>query len=122
MLAISPQTRIFVAIEPIDFRTGIDRIAQVCRSVIGENPLDGAVFVFCNRRRTGIRILMHDGQGFWLCHKRLSSGRLTWWPSSPGSHQTMVSRELQVLLWNGNPSQAAMADDWRVTASRSAVW
>ena len=65
MLAISPQTRIFVAIEPIDFRTGIDRIAQVCRSVIGENPLGGAVFVFCNRRRTGIRLLMHDGQGFW---------------------------------------------------------
>jgi hypothetical protein len=70
MLNFAPQARILVAIEPIDFRSGIDRIAQICRSVMGENPMGGAVFVFRNRRRTAIRLLMHDGQGFWLCQKR----------------------------------------------------
>jgi transposase len=121
MLTFSPQTRIFVAIEPIDFRSGIDRIAQICRTVIGENPMSGAVFVFCNRRRTAIRLLMYDGQGFWLCHKRLSSGRLTWWPSSSQPHQLLAARELQVLLWSGNPPQAAMPSDWRAIATDSAA-
>jgi transposase len=121
MLNFAPQARILVAIEPIDFRSGIDRIAQICRSVMGENPMGGAVFVFRNRRRTAIRLLMHDGQGFWLCQKRLSAGKLTWWPSSSRPHQILVARELQVLLWNGNPAQAAMAADWRAVACDSAA-
>jgi transposase len=113
MLTLAPQSKIFVAIEAIDFRSGIDRIAQICRSTLGENPMSGAVFVFRNRRRTAIRLLVYDGQGFWLCHKRFSCSKLKWWPSSSDAHQTLAARELQVLLWNGNPDQAAMASDWR---------
>jgi len=40
--------------------------------------MSGTVFVFRNRRRTAIKALVYDGQGFWLCHKRLSSGRFRW--------------------------------------------
>jgi len=62
--------RILVAIEPADFRCGIDGLARLCRTALAENPLSGTVFVFRNRRRTGIRVLVYDGQGFWLCYKR----------------------------------------------------
>ena len=64
MLQLSPQQRIFVAIEPVDFRRGIDGLGAICRQQLNQNPLDGAVFVFRNRRATAIKVLFYDGQGF----------------------------------------------------------
>ena len=76
MLQITPHMLIFVAIEPIDFRKGIDGI---CRKML-KDPFSGQIFVFRNRSKTAITILLYDGQGFWLCQKRLSKGRFKWWP------------------------------------------
>lgn len=50
------------------------------------------------------------------CTKRLSAGRLRWWPRAPGATVCLAAPELQVLLWNGCPDQAAMAADWRRVA------
>jgi transposase len=55
----------------------------VCRAQLQADPLSGTVFVFASRRRTALKILVYDGQGFWLCQKRLSQGRFGWWPA-PG--------------------------------------
>jgi transposase len=82
MLQLTPQSRIFVAVEPVDFRQGIDGLGGLCRRVLAHNPLDGAIYVFRNRAGTGLKILCYDGQGFWLCTKRLSHGQLCWWPSA----------------------------------------
>jgi IS66 Orf2 like protein len=73
MLQITPQMRILVAVEPVDFRKGIDGLAQFCRQALGEDPLGGALFVFRNRRGTAVKALVYDGQGFWLCQKKLES-------------------------------------------------
>jgi transposase len=67
MLQLTPQSRIFLALEPIDCRRGIDGLAAVCRQALGENPLGGAVYVFRNRTGTLLKLLAYDGQGFWLC-------------------------------------------------------
>jgi len=75
----------------------------------------GSIFVFRNRRGTSLKLLC-DGQGFWPCHKRLSQGRLAWWPSTPQASHRLSARELQILLWNGNPEDAGMAEDWRRVA------
>jgi transposase len=75
--------------------------------------MSGAIFVFRNRRQTAIKLLVYDGQGFWLCMKRLSSGRLQWWPQSGDDTTCIQARELHILLWNGNPEQAQLADDWK---------
>jgi transposase len=64
MIQVTPQTRVLVAVEPADFRRGIDGLAQVCRGVLRCDPLAGTVFVFRNRRRTAIKVLLYDGQGF----------------------------------------------------------
>ena len=80
MLQLTPQTRVFVACEPADFRRGIDGLAALCRQRLGADPMEGAVFVFRNRRGTSLKLLNYDGQGFWLCHKRLSSGKFKNWP------------------------------------------
>ena len=53
---------------------------------------------------------------FRWCTKRLSQGRLQWWPRADGAAVPLVARELQVLLWNGCPDRAAMAGDWRPVA------
>jgi len=116
MLQLSPQSRVFVAIEPADFRRGIDGLAALCRQRLGEDPFAGAIFVFRNRRATALKLLCYDGQGFWLCQKRFSQGRLSWWPSSAQASQRLSARELQILLWNGNPEDAGLADDWRQVA------
>ena len=82
MLQLTPQSCIFVATQPVDFRKGIDGLAPVCRQVLGENPLEGAVYVFRNRTGTALKLLCYDGQGYWLMMKRLSQGRFTWWPTT----------------------------------------
>ena len=80
MIQITPQMRILLAVEAVDFRKGIDGLARSCREVLKEDPFSGHVFVFRNKRSTSIKVLMYDGQGFWLCQKRLSKGRFRWWP------------------------------------------
>lgn len=116
MLQLTPQSRIFLATEPVDFRKGIDGLGAVCRRVLSDNPLGGAVYVFRNRRGSAIKILFYDGQGFWLCLKRFSQGRLSWWPKTGESRVSLSARELMIVLWNGNPEQAQMAQDWRRVA------
>lgn len=113
MVQLTPQSRILVATDPVDFRKGIDGLAAICRRVLAEQPLSGAVFVFRNRAATALKLLFYDGQGYWLCTKRLSQGRFHWWPRPEGAQVPLAARELLVLLWNGVPSQAQMAQDWR---------
>lgn len=114
MIQITPQMRVLVAIEPIDFRRGIDGLARVCRQRLRSDPYSGTVFVFRNRQRTAVKALIYDGQGFWLCHKRLSAGKFRWWPNSPKEAVGRLrAHELQVLLCGGNPSTTAAAPEWR---------
>jgi transposase len=113
MLQLSPQSRIFVATEPVDFRKGIDGLTAVCRQRLGDNPLEGAVYVFRNRAGTALKLLLYDGQGYWLMMKRLSTGRFSWWPTSADARVPLAARELLILIWNGNPECAQMARDWR---------
>jgi transposase len=120
MLQITPQMRILVAVEAVDFRKGIDGLAQLCKESLQQDPFAGAVFVFRNRPRTAIKALVYDGQGFWLCHKRLSMGRFCWWPSTgDGAAKSLAAHQLSVLFSAGNPDQTAAAPDWRPVGPRS---
>jgi len=114
MIALAPQMRILVAVEPVDFRNGIDGLGGVCRRELGADPFSGCVFVFRNRRGTAIKVLVYDGQGFWLCQKRLSKGRFRWWPEGAAEAlRELEARELQMMLWNGDPSRGALGPLWR---------
>ena len=114
MIQLTPQMRILLAVEPADFRRGIDGLAQLCRQRLGTDPLSGAMFVFANRRRKALKILLYDGQGFWLCQKRLSSGRFNWWPQAGEAATSRLDvHQMHLLLWNGNPPSAQAAPLWR---------
>ncbi|MCL2649341.1 MAG: IS66 family insertion sequence element accessory protein TnpB [Phycisphaerales bacterium] len=114
MIQITPQMRILVAIAPADFRCGIDGLARVCKDVLKADPFSGWVFVFRNRTATAVKLLVYDGQGFWLCHKRLSSARFCWWPTAEDSAtKSLAAHEIQVLLSAGNPKGMQAAPSWR---------
>jgi len=116
MLQITPQMKILVAVEPADFRKGIDGLARLCKESLRQDPFAGAVFVFRNRKCTAIKVLVYDGQGFWLCHKRLSEGRFRWWPTAldqDDKAKALAAHQLSVLFSAGNPTRTAAAPDWR---------
>jgi len=114
MIQVTPQMRTVVAIEPADFRKGIDGLARLCQEVLQHDPFSGWVFVFRNRSSTAVKVLVYDGQGFWLCHKRLSSGTFRWWPSDAAeASRTLTAHQLQVLLAAGDPTTTQAAPAWR---------
>jgi transposase len=114
MIAITPQMRILVAVEPVDFRCGIDGLARICKETLRNDPFSGGLYVFRNRRGTAIKALVYDSQGFWLMQKRLSSGRFAYWPQSrTDAGQRLEAHQLQVLLAAGNPAAAQGAPVWR---------
>ena len=118
MIQVTPQMRVLVAIEAADFRRGIDGLSRLCREKLSADPFGGTVFVFRNRRRTAIKLLVYDGQGFWLCHKRLSSRRFRFWPlATSGATATLRAHELCVLLSGGDPLATKAAPQWRPVLS-----
>ena len=120
MMAVTAQMRVLVCIAAVDFRKGIDGLSRVCREVLSTDPFSGTMFVFRNRRGTAIKSLVYDGQGFWLCQKRLSEGRFRHWPSGAGAeHRELLAHQLQVLLAGGDADAASGAPMWRRLEARA---
>lgn len=114
MIQVTPQMRILLAVEPVDFRNGIDGLARVCRQTLQSDPFSGYVFIFRNKKASSIKVLMYDGQGFWLAQKRLSKGRFKWWPTGDStSLRRLAVHQLQLLIWNGDLGNARVAPFWK---------
>ena len=112
MIQIAPHMRILVAVEAVDGRKGIDSLARLCREKLQADPFSGCLVIFRSRSGTSIRILVYDGQGFWLAQKRLSQGRFAWWPSGTEPSQVLQAHQAHLLLAAGNPDTEA-APVWR---------
>ena len=66
MLSFSGSLKVFVAVEPCDMRKGFNGLHAMVTERLGEDPRQGALFVFSNRRHTRIKILCWDGTGLWV--------------------------------------------------------
>jgi len=113
MLQLVPQLRILLAVHPTDFRKGLDSLAALCRGPLQQDPFSGALFVFRNRTGTALKLVVYDGIGFWLCVRRFSAGKLSWWPAADTPLHPLTAPQLMVLLYQGHPEQARFAPPWR---------
>lgn len=116
MLQLTPQSTIFVATEPIDFRKGYDGLVAVCKLKFAQDPFSGNLFVFYNRSRTSFKILFFDGQGLCIFAKRLSQGRFTYKDRLKNTHlcyRQICYRALHILINNGDPDSAKLGKNWR---------
>ncbi len=98
MIQVTPHMRILVAVEPADFRCGIDGLAALCQHQLHHDPRSGTLYVFINRRATMIRVLVYEQNGYWLMTKRLSKGRYRGWPRSTQPLNALQAVALRRLL------------------------
>ena len=97
MLSLSPATRIFVALEPVDMRAGFNRLYTWVQSVLEGDPTSGHWFVFLNRRRNRLKILTYDGSGLWCLTKRLDAGTFSP-PAGEGKSLRLRPEDLAMLI------------------------
>jgi transposase len=97
MLSLSPATRIFVALDPIDMRQGFNGLYARVQTVLEEEPTSGHWFVFLNKRRNRLKILTCDGSGLWILSKRLERGTFAA-PVGEGPRQCLRPEELTLLI------------------------
>jgi transposase len=100
LMNLPAAVRIYVAAEPVDLRRGFDGLAATTRSIIGQDPLSGHVFVFLNRRRNRVKLLVWDRTGYMLLYKRLEQGtfKLPTEPEPGRRHIEMDAGELGLML------------------------
>lgn len=107
--------QVWLAVEPVDMRMGIDGLSLRIQQALGRSPCDGTAYAFCNRSANRIKLLVWDATGVWLCVRRLHQGRFTW-PCS-GDVVCMLSAEQWRWLTCGidwRRLQAKAPADWQV--------
>lgn len=107
--------RIYIAAEPVDLRRGFDGLAATTRSLIREDPLNGHLFVFLNRRKNRIKLLVWDRTGYLLLYKRLERGtfHLATQPAAGQRHVEVDAGELGLMLEGVDLRGAARRERWR---------
>lgn len=98
MFGLSTPLKIYLAVEPIDARKQFDGLWALAQHQLGENPREGALFVFTNKRRNRLKMLYWDGTGPWVFAKRLEKGALTWPIGSDRRKLSLTSEALTMLL------------------------
>lgn len=110
-MLIGTPARILVARDPIDFRKSIDGLAAVCSVRLAEQPLDGTLFVFTNRRRSALKMLVWTHGGFLMLYKKLEKGRFRW-PVLQEDRTTLTPAELAALMEGIDLTNARRLSRW----------
>lgn len=113
MIQINHRDKILVATAPVDFRSGIDSLCGFCKRELDKDPFSGTLFVFCNKSKTALKILVYDSQGFWLMQKRFSRGHLAWWPQSHDKAALIDPKNFLFLIFNGDPATMKFQSNWK---------
>lgn len=98
MLSFPAQVRIFAARDPVDFRKAHDGLVAIVRDHFCDDPFDGSLFVFFNRRRDRIKLLLWDRNGFWLFYKRLERGTFRMLVGGEGKRSELRRHDLSMIL------------------------
>ena len=102
MLTLPASVRVFVARGAADLRRSFDRLSAQVQEVLRQDPLSGHVFVFFNRQRNRVKMLVWERDGFWLLYKRLEAGTFAGWIA------TKSTRGNCTCCWKGSRSYASV--------------
>lgn len=114
MILLPRSVRIYVATEPMNLRKSFEGLTNEVRTLLREDPISGHVFVFLNRRRTQVKLLMWTRGGFTIVHKRLERGQFTF-PERVVRGVARVevdAHELAMLLEGLVPARSRSAERW----------
>lgn len=75
---IDTPAQIWLAVTPVDMRQGLDGLSAIVQQNLGHSPCAGSAFIFRNRAGNRLRLLLWDGNGVWLCQRRLHQGNFVW--------------------------------------------
>ncbi len=78
MNALISPAEVYLAVEPVDFRMGMDGLSLRVQQSLGKPPCDGSAYAFHNKSGNRIKLLVWDGTGVWLALRRLHKGRFVW--------------------------------------------
>lgn len=111
-MTLEPQ-QVWLAIEPVDMRLGIEGLSLRVQQTLGKAPCDGSAYAFANKRGNRIKLLVWDGAGVWLSCRRLHRGRFVW-PQGSDGVCTLDCAQWQWLI---------TGVDWqRLSAKPMALW
>jgi len=122
MIPLSAATRVFIVTGPTDMRKSFNGLYGIIAQQLGQDPVSGHVFVFCNRPHNRIKILFWDGSGLWVCAKRLEKGSFSWdWPSEGSPCATLAHEQLAMLLGGVDLRGTRMKRWHRITGQTKAA-
>ncbi len=103
--------RVFLCVQPVDFRKSITGLSLLVEQALGLNPFDVTMYVFINRKRDKIKILLWEKNGFVLWYKRLEKQRFKWPSDSDATTITLNGEQLNWLLdgfdlWRNQPHES----------------
>jgi transposase len=113
MLSFPGSLKVFIALDAIDMRAGINTLRALVAERLKEEARSGALFVFTNRRRTLLKVLHWDGTGLWLMTKRLEQGTF-FWPRAAQEGQVKLELvpEAFAMLTDGIDMHGAKPRGW----------
>ncbi|WGS84987.1 IS66 family insertion sequence element accessory protein TnpB [Methylomonas sp. UP202] len=112
---IETPAQIWVAVVPVDMRRGLDGLSAIVQQSLGHSPCAGSAFIFRNRAGNRLRLLLWDGNGVWLCQRRLHQGSFVW-PKAGDAVFSINQAQWQWLVagvdWQRLPATAKA--EWQV--------
>jgi transposase len=112
MLSLPASTRIFVYTGVTDMRRSFDRLAQMVEEHLEQDPESGYLYLFFNRRRDCVKMLLWEGDGFVIWYKRLEAGTFavptSVAPRADGARMNgvqILARDLNLLLAGADPAR-----------------
>lgn len=122
MIVVPRAVRVYFATTPVSLRKSFEGLSNEVRAVLSKDPLAGHVFVFLNRRKNQVKLIVWTRGGFTIVHKRLERGTFTF-PSRVVGDATSIAidvHELAMLLEGIDVSRAKAKPRWEPPArSRS---
>jgi len=113
VLSLSGTQRVFLCVKPVDFRRAHDGLCAIVRDQFHDDPFTGDAFVFHNRAKDRIKLLVWDRNGFWLLYKRLEQGTFPFTVRGEGGRVEIERAQLMMLLegmeWTGAKKSSRFA-------------